>query len=154
MERNSKRDLRSLIDELYARVAHAVSSSATAVAAALAALIAQLLGIFPLYGALFTSVAHTATPTPSGAWKFAADTSAGPVNLTLTGSPAANQLLIVSVIGTASNPVNITPTLPAGVTIWNPATGAFATSATLTGGPGTTAWWQYDAPNNRFIEIV
>jgi hypothetical protein len=142
--------LRALIDELYARIVRVGTSSS----AAIAALITQLLGIFPLYGASFVTVTNSLTPTSSGAWKFTADTSAGPISLRLTGTPVANQLLMVSIIGSASNPLNITPTLPAGVTIWNPSTGAFAATATITGGPGSVAWWQYDATNNRFVEIV
>lgn len=108
-------------------------------------------GVTPI-NSPFTEVAHTATPIETSAWKFAADTTNGPVNLVLTGTPAANQLLIVAPIGTASNPVNITA--PAGMTIWNPSTGAFAASATMTGGPGNPAQWQLDTPNNRFIQIV
>lgn len=100
----------------------------------------------------FQELSHTATPITSAAWKYAADTSGGPVNLILTGTPATNQLLIMAVIGSVSNPVNITA--PAGTVIWNPATGAFAASASITGGPGAAAQWQYDAPNSRFIEIV
>jgi len=100
-------------------------------------------------GIPFTEVAHTATPIVSSAWNFAADTTAGPVNLILDGAINANQPLGVSIIGSASNPVNVTA--PAGTTIWDPSSGAFAATATLTGGPGTAAQWQYDGPNSRFI---
>lgn len=98
----------------------------------------------------FTFVSSTPFAVSTSGLKLAVTTTGSPIRLNL---PVLSNLaiLIVTAIG-GSNPIVIAP---ASGTIWDPSSSAFEATATLTNGAGgANGWWQYDAPNTRFIELV
>lgn len=85
--------------------------------------------------------------------KLAADTSAGPVNLTV---PAATDGAILAIsMWVGANPVNLTP--PGGVTMADPSNGnaqAAPGGAVKMVSQGSVQWWQFQAALSRWIALV
>jgi hypothetical protein len=98
----------------------------------------------------FTFVSSTPFAVSASGLKLAVNTTSAPIRLNLPALPNLALLLVTAIGG--SNPIVIAP---ASGTIWDPSASAFGATATLTNGAGgANGWWQYDAPNNRFIELV
>jgi hypothetical protein len=118
-------------------------------------------GIVPSSNSQWKPVTNANTPFTAGAGqlKFAVDSSAGGVAITLATALPNGTVVWVNSVGNMTNPITLTPTfLVAGnaVTIQDPATATFRANATITAfGP---AAWQLDTTSvpgsPRFIQIV
>lgn len=98
-----------------------------------------------------------ATPAVAlGQYKFAVDSTNAPANVQLALAYPDRTLLIFSDVAgkSAVNPINVTPTTPGGVLIWDPSTAAFAATAHLESASGGAWWFQYRAATNKWIQVA